>query len=332
FTIKYLPKSTITSIQEAKCDSVDRYFIMKNFVPHRHVGWRVIKSTCVLIFIVCLVNTHYFYILGVNMTLRIPIQNKYKNSSNETHHVTTRFVCIASVEFKKFFGLYLPIFDLLSVAIIPFLLMIFTNIGIIRTTKHTSILFTSRKQKRNNRLTVMLLSVILAFMLLTCPSVIYICINRITRLTSPGIFSDRKLVIIDLLESLWYTKHALNFILYTLSGQDFRREFRKLISCSKRTTSNTLRYQRRQRQQHQHKESNRASMHTYNSSRRSPSINTHLHKLKKKQQYYKGNNQSTMAYSKATQNKIIDDGESTLAGECGLFSATSNVVSPTTPW
>ena len=48
-------------------------------------------------------------------------------------------------------------------------------------------------------------------------------------------------VILDLLESLWYTKHALNFILYTLSGQDFRREFKKLISCSKRSSRNQRR-------------------------------------------------------------------------------------------
>ncbi|CAF3632514.1 unnamed protein product [Rotaria sp. Silwood1] len=307
--------------------SFDRYFIMKNFFSYRRAGWRVIKSTCVLIIIVCIVNTHYFYILGSNITLRIPISHKHINNSNETYHVTKRFVCIASAEFQKFFGLYLPIFDLLSVAIIPFFLMIFTNIGIIRTTKHTSMLLKSRKQRRNNRLTIMLLSVILAFMLLTCPSVIYICINRINGLKPSKTFSNTKLVIIDLLEALWYTKHALNFILYTLSGQDFRREFRKLISCSKRTTSNTLRYQRRQ----QKKENNCMSMNTYNSSRQSPSINVHLHKLKKKRQYYNGNTQSTNIYSKTIKNKIIDDRESTSDGECGLFSASSNVVSPVVP-
>ncbi|CAF1202061.1 unnamed protein product [Rotaria sordida] len=303
----------------------DRYFIMKNFFPYRHAGWRVIKSTCVLIFIICLVNTHYFYILGVNKDLNISSIHKYKNSSNETYILTTRFVCMARPEFQKFFSLYLPIFDLLSVAIIPLLLMIFTNIGIIRITQRTSLFLTSRKQKRNNRLTIMLLSVTLAFMLLTCPSVIYICINRLIPSTS---VSDTKLVIIDLLESLWYTKHALNFILYTLSGQDFRREFRKLISCSKRTTSSTLQYQRRQQQ----KENNLVSMTTYNSFRQSSSTNIRLHKLKKKRQYYNGNNQLSMTYSNTIQDKIIDDGESTLGGECGLYSASSNVILPTVPW
>lgn len=97
---------------------------------------------------------------------------------------------------------------------------------------------TSRKQRRNNRLTAMLLTVIIAFMLLTCPSVIYICLNRLSK--NP-IGSDRQRLMFDLLEALWYTKHALNFILYTLTGQDFRREFFRVFSFSKRLTSNSLR-------------------------------------------------------------------------------------------
>ena len=144
---------------------------------------------------------------------------------------------MVSLPYKYFFRLYVPIFDLFFVAIIPFSLMMFTNIGIIRTTMHSNMLYTtSRKQRRNNRLTIMLLSVTLAFMLLTCPSVVYICLNR---LTSPKTYSDGKLLLLDLLEALWYTKHALNFILYTLSGQDFRREFIKLIRCSRRKSSMT---------------------------------------------------------------------------------------------
>ncbi len=158
--------------------------------------------------------------------------------SNETSYYTSHFVCIAPSLYEEFFHLYVPIFDLLFVAIIPFCLMMFTNIGIIRTTMHSKMLCaTSRKQQRNNRLTIMLLSVTLAFMLLTCPSVIYICLNRLTPTIT---YSDTKLLVLDLLEALWYTKHALNFILYTLSGQDFRREFSKLISCSQRKTTNSF--------------------------------------------------------------------------------------------
>jgi hypothetical protein len=44
--------------------SFDRYFIIRNLFPRRHIGWRVLKSTSILILIVCTVNLHYFHILG----------------------------------------------------------------------------------------------------------------------------------------------------------------------------------------------------------------------------------------------------------------------------
>jgi len=185
-----------------------------------------------------IIPTNDILSLGTNISLGNSIISTNDIVSNETSY-TTRFVCIVPSLYEEFFHLYVPIFDLLFVAIIPFCLMMFTNIGIIRTTMHSNILCaTSRKQQRNNRLTIMLLSVTLAFMLLTCPSVVYICLNRLS--PSSTNYSDTKLLILDLLEALWYTKHALNFILYTLSGQDFRREFRKLISCSQRRTTMTL--------------------------------------------------------------------------------------------
>jgi hypothetical protein len=46
--------------------SFDRYLIIKKILSYHHAGWRVFKSTCSLIIIVCLVNAHYFYILGKN--------------------------------------------------------------------------------------------------------------------------------------------------------------------------------------------------------------------------------------------------------------------------
>ena len=44
--------------------SFDRYFIIKSRFPHRHIGWRVLKSTSILILIVFAANFHYFHILG----------------------------------------------------------------------------------------------------------------------------------------------------------------------------------------------------------------------------------------------------------------------------
>jgi hypothetical protein len=104
--------------------------------------------------------------------------------------------------------------------------------------------YRKRAHRRHQRLTIMLLSVTLAFIGLTCPSVIFICVNKI--IYSMRLQTDNKPVnlnelvsvsppsnvqlIVDVCEALWYTKHAMNFILYTLSGQDFRREFLKLFT------------------------------------------------------------------------------------------------------
>ena len=263
-------------------------------------------------------RTTLCFFTGDEIELKIPIVQTDGNDSNETDRIFKRFVCIASKNFEQFFRLYLPTFDLLFVAIIPFLLMIFANIGIIRKTMRSNILcVSSRKQKRNNRLTIMLLSVILAFILLTCPSVTYICLNR---LMSSKTFSDTKLVVLDLLEALWYTKHALNFILYTLSGQDFRREFRKLISCASRTTLGTLQGQQR----HQH--SNSMSMQSYASSYRASSIRSRsTHRLSKGLQL-PGLHLTAITYPSAADDRCMHDANSSAV--VGFINGRSPSATP----
>jgi len=198
--------------------------------------------------------------------------------------------------------------------------MMFTNIGIIRTTMHSNMLCTtSRKQQRNNRLTIMLLSVTLAFMLLTCPSVIYICLNR---LKPSKTYSDTKLLILDLLESLWYTKHALNFILYTLSGQDFRREFIKLIRCSRRKSSNKLNNQ-------QKNQNNGCTRGLSEVSDRSPLVNRRLVVHRKERENKGRNNLSPMIISKSSQTKTPDHLDSILTGNVVLLRASSSAQTAT---
>jgi len=250
------------------------------------------------------------------MVLRIPFVQTNNNGSNESYYNITRFVCIAHSTYKDFFRLYVPIFDLLFVAIIPFCLMMFTNIGIIRTTMRSNMLCTtSKSQQRNNRLTIMLLSVTLAFMLLTCPSVIYICLNRLTSSTT---FTNKKLLILDLLESLWYTKHALNFILYTLSGQDFRREFIKLLSCSQRRKLNRL-------NTHQKNQNNSLEIATGVFTYGSPLVHQRLLEHRKERQNKEINDLSTMLISKSleVQTPVI------IGGDFIVLTAYSSVQTAT---
>lgn len=163
--------------------------------------------------------------------------------------VISIFLCIPSTGYERFFRIFIPIIDILLVAVIPFFLLSLTNIGIIiYTMRKNQRMRQNRKRahRRHQRLTIMLLSVTLAFIGLTCPSVIFICVNKIILskhmkrdektdnisdlLNSGGGRSSNVTLIVEVCEALWYTKHAMNFILYTLSGQDFRREFIKLFT------------------------------------------------------------------------------------------------------
>jgi len=173
-------------------------------------------------------------------------RTNYHSSNLFRNKIPSIFVCIPSIGYEQFFRTYIPIFDILLVAAIPFLLLCFTNIGIIIFTMRNNRNMRQhrkRSHRRHQRLTIMLLSVTLAFIGLTCPSVIFICVNKI--IYSGRITNERKdsgneranvgqpshvQILVEVCEALWYTKHAMNFILYTLSGQDFRREFSKLFT------------------------------------------------------------------------------------------------------
>ena len=178
----------------------------------------------------------------------MPLLNPVNYTSPDLFRYKTSniFVCIPSSGYERFFRTYIPIFDILLVAVIPFFLLCFTNIGIIiftmRNNQRMRQQHRKRTHRRHQRLTIMLLSVTLAFIGLTCPSVIFICVNKI--IYSGQILAGEKgitikranvgqptyiQIFVEICEALWYTKHAMNFILYTLSGQDFRREFIKLF-------------------------------------------------------------------------------------------------------
>ncbi len=184
-----------------------------------------------------------------NNTININNTSLKTTNSDELFQskIMSIFMCIPSIGYERFFRTYIPIFDILLVAVIPFFLLCFTNIGIIIYTMRTNRRMRQhrkRAHRRHQRLTIMLLSVTLAFIGLTCPSVIFICVNKI--IYSMRIHAQDKTdnlnelvgnrqpskvqLIVDVCEALWYTKHAMNFILYTLSGQDFRREFLKLFT------------------------------------------------------------------------------------------------------
>ncbi|CAF3355135.1 unnamed protein product [Rotaria socialis] len=252
--------------------SIDRYLIVTSrYRRHSSSVNRVFCSTSILIAVVLLCNLYYFFILGLTTKFTPHGTNSnydqydFSNDTmnmNDTNNTfsepmdsldafqektTSIFICIPSNGYERFFRIYIPIFDILFVAVMPFLLICSSNIGIIVYTMHKNRQMRQhrkRAHRRHQRLTIMLLSVTLAFIGLTCPSVIFICANKIIQ--SKRLKRDEKTdslselfgggqpshvqLIVEVCEALWYTKHAMNFILYTLSGQDFRREFIKLFT------------------------------------------------------------------------------------------------------
>ena len=166
-----------------------------------------------------------------------------KSINHSFESSSTTFACIPARKYEDFFRRFIPIFDMLLVVVIPFLLLCLTNIGILlftmRNNRHMRE-YGQRLHRRHQRLTIMLLSVTLAFIGLTCPSVIFICVNKIVYFENIVTEDkrDQMQLIVDICEALWYTKHAMNFILYTLNGQDFRREFLRLFTRDVNRRSN----------------------------------------------------------------------------------------------
>ncbi|UJR13746.1 hypothetical protein I4U23_000756 [Adineta vaga] len=166
--------------------SFDRYFMVTSlYRRHGRYANRVLCSTSILIAIVAICNLYYFFILGRSMTLggfntsdHRRLLYRFLASSNETslsdvHNSTNYFpselfrfktpsffVCVPSAGFDNFFRTYIPIFDILLVALIPFLLLCFTNIGIISFTMRSHRRLQQhrkRSHRRHQRLTIMLL-------------------------------------------------------------------------------------------------------------------------------------------------------------------------------
>ena len=82
----------------------------------------------------------------------------------------------------------------------------------------------------NANITVMLLAVSFTFLLLTSPVVIVLLYEGYYWLSSSNVEKARSHLVHAVVDNLMYTNHAINFMLYCLSGRRFRRELGKLLS------------------------------------------------------------------------------------------------------
>ena len=82
----------------------------------------------------------------------------------------------------------------------------------------------------NSNITVMLLMVTFTFLLLSSPVVIFLLYKRYYWLPTTNAEKARARLVHAFVDNLMYTNHAINFLLYCISGRRFRWELGKLLS------------------------------------------------------------------------------------------------------
>ena len=87
--------------------------------------------------------------------------------------------------------------------------------------------------KKKKRLTLMLLSVSVTYLLTTLPMVVLLIIYTFTPLATNEEYQKTQLAR-DIVELIMYTNHAIHFFLYFRIGKEFRKYFLYLITCGRR--------------------------------------------------------------------------------------------------
>ena len=162
-----------------------------------------------------------------------------------TVSLNERGQCASLEDHAYFHNEVWPWIDATIYSFLPFALLLIFNVLIIydnrrhllrRSTLHAR---RTKETKRNSgfhfRLSAMLVTVSIVFLLLSSPNVILISIRNKYFDFSQGVKDWRDVAVY----SLWsratsfclYLNHSVNFLLYCVSGQRFRRELINLLTC-----------------------------------------------------------------------------------------------------
>ncbi|XP_053405382.1 CX3C chemokine receptor 1-like [Mercenaria mercenaria] len=181
-------------------------------------------AVLVLIIIMVLVNAHFFW----------------------TVYLDERQRCNYLEDFEHFHDNIWPWIDATVYSFLPFLLLLIFNVLIIIihrrsiNLRRTTLQIGKPRTRRSNqgtqlRLTAMLLIVTFTFLFLSAPNVILICIRNKYFDFSLQVDDFRDIAVFRLVSTVTmfclYVNHAVNFLLYCISGQMFRRELWKLLTC-----------------------------------------------------------------------------------------------------
>lgn len=165
-----------------------------------------------------------------------------------TVHLDEQDRCVYIQEFEHFHDNVWPWIDATVYSFLPFVLLLTFNILIIVIHRHSVILRRTtlniskprtRERISNQgtqlRLSAMLLLVSFTFLLLSAPNVLLICLRHKYFDFSVQVNDFRDIAIYRLVSVTTmfclYLNHAVNFFLYCITGQMFRRELFRIVTC-----------------------------------------------------------------------------------------------------
>jgi len=187
--------------------------------------------------VVCLILLCFFMLLNCQFTWSVKIDKDGK--------------CIPEENYLEFHSNIVPWLDAVFYSYLPFIILFTFNVLIIwsinKAHKRQKNLHGDRNARKstsqnrnsiNQRMTAMLLSVTFTFVILTAPKAVLFCIRKevfmfLKYQNAPPDFKEVALyaLITRIADLCIYTNHAINFLLYCVSGQRFRKEMKLMFSC-----------------------------------------------------------------------------------------------------
>ncbi|KAJ8307226.1 hypothetical protein KUTeg_015310 [Tegillarca granosa] len=163
---------------------------------------------------------------------------------HETTHDLYVYDCSTYSEYQYFHSDIWYYLDGLAYSILPFVILIMCNFmiifGIKRSGRKQQVLTnkmdkfqSADKAKQQNQITIMLVTISIVFVVFTMPNCLFFIIKgKINYLATPHSHAIW-ILWMQVVFFLSDANHAINFYLYFLSGQKFRKKFKSIICCRK---------------------------------------------------------------------------------------------------
>ncbi|XP_025089448.1 FMRFamide receptor-like [Pomacea canaliculata] len=178
------------------------------------------------------------------VALFVNIHNCFTRGSSWNDALKTNVCSPLGEAGELFLHLIWPWVDASVYCYIPFFALLVLNILIITNINQSSELFLrlsmshSRRLIENRQITLMLLFVTLAFLLLVGPVGVILAVEQNLLATGSALVKARHSFVRVIFNCLTYTNHAVNFLLYCISGRRFRKEVLRLF-CRVHPTQKT---------------------------------------------------------------------------------------------